>query len=255
MTEMNLWVAVPFLDEEKLIAGLLHRLLAMAETGEDFQAVFCDNGSTDSTVDIINQFAVEYSLPWVVIHEGQKGTGAAADTAIRYAIEHGATHVARTDADCLPAEDWLTQIRETFMNTGTRYIAGKIQARTDDTKVTRFQEKVFNGLVPLAALFGKVRPLNKGDQYKGPYVMTAGCNVAIESTLYINSGGFPRTKIEEVHEDHVLINRVRETTDKYGYYPNVLVKMSARRITEWGIVNTLRWYANHSYCPPNVDIR
>ncbi len=79
--------------------------------------------------------------------------------------------------------------------------------------------------------------------------------MAIEAELYEQSGGFPRTKIEEVHEDHILINRVRTLTNKYGYYKDVLVKVSARRIAEWGVVNTLKWYANHSYCPEHVDIR
>ena len=85
--------------------------------------------------------------------------------------------------------------------------------------------------------------------------MTAGCNLAIESDLYLECGGFPRTKIEDVHEDHVLINRVRVITSDYKYLKSMHVEVSARRIDKWGIINTLKWYANHSYKPEVIDIR
>lgn len=253
--EMKLWVAVPVLNEEKLVEGLLLRLHELSINGEEFDVVFCDNGSTDDTIKIIERFLLKYEPTWHLIHEPVKGTGAAADTAIRFAIENGATHVARTDGDCLPDLNWLIKIEDLFTSTDVEMIAGAILARLDDTNISKQKAKFFDFLVPFAALFGKLRPLNRQPGMHGTYVMTAGCNMAISAELYEKCGGFPRTKIEEVHEDRVLINRVRMLTPNFGYYPKVKVNVSARRITEWGVVNTLRWYANHSYCPPHVDIR
>ena len=43
-------------------------------------------------------------------HEPRKGTGAAADTGVRHAIAHGATHVLRTDADTLPVPGWTAAV-------------------------------------------------------------------------------------------------------------------------------------------------
>ena len=85
--------------------------------------------------------------------------------------------------------------------------------------------------------------------------MTAGCNVAITADLYLKCGGFPRTKIEDVHEDRVLINNVRRHTDKFKASKDVVVYTSTRRVREWGLWNTLMWYADHKYKPEVVDIR
>lgn len=253
---MNLWVAVPVYNEQKLVLTLLKRLHKIHQSGTVFNVVFCNNNSNDDTVPIIEDFIEDNDLPWVLIHEKTKGTGATADTAIRYAIKEGkATHVARTDADCLPTMNWLNRIIQIFTTSEARMISGRIVCRMDDTNITRFKAGIFNELVPLAATFGKLRPSNKGPEYKGNYVMTAGCNLAIESELYTESGGFSRSKIEDEHEDRTLINRVRKVTSHYGYFKDVIVEVSARRITEWGIVNTLRWYANHSFKPKHVDIR
>lgn len=251
---MNLWVVVPVFNERKVLLSLLDRLKKIHQF-EEFNVVFCDNNSTDTSRSFIETYAIEYELPWTIIEESEKGTGAAADTAIRAAIALGATHVARTDADCLPDLDWVTKIKQVFTTTDLLLVAGSITARTDDTSITEGQAQLFNRLVPLAAWFGKWRPLNRGKHFKGPYVMTAGCNLAIEANLYLECGGFPRTSIEDVHEDHVLMNAVRTVTSKYKYVPKVHVQVSARRIATWGVVNTLKWYANHSYKPEVVDIR
>lgn len=251
---MNLWIAIPVFNEEKVITGLLEKMKTLSNK-DAFNVVFCDNQSTDGTRRILHQFILDHKLSWRVIEEQQKGTGAAADTAIRYAITQGATHVARTDADCLPADNWVERLQEIFATTSMKMVAGKITARLDDVKISSHQAKIFNAVVPLAAWFGKHRPLNKGAEYQGPYVMTAGCNMAITAELYIQVGGFPRTKIEDVHEDHMLVNAVRKVTSSYCYDKSVHVQVSARRIAEWGIIRTLKWYANHSYKPEIVDIR
>lgn len=251
---INLWVAIPVFNETKALLTTLDRLHKISKTS-DFNVAFCDNNSTDDSKEILESFIRNNSLNWIIVEEKEKGTGAAADTAIRAAINAGATHVARTDADCLPAYNWIEVITETFENTSLRMIAGRITARMDDTNITVKDANKFNRVVPLAAWFGKIRPLNRGKQFKAGYMMTAGCNLAIEASLYLECGGFPRTKIEDVHEDHVLINRVRVVTSDYKYLKSMHVEVSARRIDKWGIINTLKWYANHSYRPEVIDIR
>lgn len=251
---MNLWVTVPFFNEKKTLPALFQRLDEMSGS---FNVMFCDNASTDNSKSILLSLINTSKTPnkYHIITEPLKGTGAAADTAIKEAIKLGGTHILRTDADCLPEFNWVEYASEQFRASPVEFIAGKIIARTDDTPLTKWQEKVFNTLPRVAAFYGKYRPLNKGKQFKGPYVMTAGCNLAITSELYLLSGGFPRTKIEDTHEDHVLVNRVREKTSQYCYDSKLIVAVSARRISEWGIVNSLKWYANHSYKPLVVDIR
>nr|BFE50986.1 hypothetical protein GCM10017745_44130 [Saccharothrix mutabilis subsp. capreolus] len=85
--------------------------------------------------------------------------------------------------------------------------------------------------------------------------MTAGCNMAITAELYALAGGFPRSRIEDLHEDRALVNAVRLHTRAYGPRRDVVVHGSSRRAQAWGLRKTLAWYADHRYRPDVVDIR
>lgn len=250
---MNLFIAIPVFNEAKGIKKTLNSLLAMKD--QDYDVVFCDNNSTDNSKQIIEDFIRQHDLGWDIVTEFQKGTGAAADTAMRHCIGLGATHVARTDADCIPDKKWVSNIKTIFKLTNLEFIAGDILPRTDDVQLTKSQIFMMTKAVPFAAWFGKVRPSNLGKQFKGPYVMTAGCNLAITSELYEATGGFTRTAIEDNHEDHTLINEIRRITPNYALRKDVLVYCSARRIQKWGIIRSLAWYADHLYKPNVIDIR
>jgi glycosyltransferase involved in cell wall biosynthesis len=244
---MNLWVVVPAYNEENGIGATLAALAAQRDT--DFTVVVVDNASTDRTAEVVAAFGGTH-----LIGEERKGTGAAADTGMRYAIEQGATHLARTDADCLPDPGWITGIRRGFAD-GLQLIGGRLRPRTDEFPLRWWEKRLLPSVVELAALFGRVRPGNRDGRYQGPYVMCPGCNLAITAELYVASGGFPRTAIEEVHEDRALVNQVRRVTSAYGRRNDVLVLGSVRRLRAYGLRDTLAWYADHRVRPDVVDVR
>jgi glycosyltransferase involved in cell wall biosynthesis len=223
------------------------------QTDGDFDVVFVDNGSTDDSVAIIEAFAADRPR-WRVISEPQKGTGAAADTGMRAAIEAGAGLLARTDSDCLPREDWTASIRSALTTDGLELVGGELVPRTDEglSWATRL---ALRGAVHLAEAFGRVRKENKSPEYRGPYMMAAGCNVGITAELYVACGGFPRTRIEDLHEDRALVNAVRKITARYARRSDIVVFGSSRRVQAWGLKNTLLWYKDHAYRPAVVDIR
>jgi glycosyltransferase involved in cell wall biosynthesis len=247
---MNLWVVIPAYNEERSIGATLRRLTEQTDTG--FTLVIVDNVCTDGTAAVVR--AHEGTLDLHLIEEPEKGTGAAADTGIRYAIAHGATHIARTDADCLPATDWIRGVRRAF-DDGLRMVSGPLRPRTDEFPLKWWERRLLPAVVAFAASFGRFRPGNQDPAYVGPYVMMPGCNVAITAELYELSGGFPRTRIEEVHEDRALVNRVRKLTRAYGLRRDMVVYGSVRRLRAYGLVGTLGWYADHRYTPDVVDIR
>ena len=107
----------------------------------------------------------------------------------------------------------------------------------------------------LAEAFGRIRSGNRDPAYLGPYLMAAGCNVGITAELYVAAGGFPRTKIEDLHEDRALVNAVRRITRDYARRGDVVVYGSSRRVQAWGLRRTLLWYKDHAYKPELVDIR
>ncbi|HKU34989.1 MAG TPA: glycosyltransferase [Paenarthrobacter sp.] len=248
----DLCIAVPMLNEEKLVRQTLESLAA--QDYRDFTVVVVDNGSTDGSCRIVAAFAEENpGMDIRLLHEAEKGTGAAADTGMRFGVDHGARWLARTDADCLAADDWTARIVAGF-EAGLELIAGQLVPRSDEG-ITAGERRMMLLAVEVASFFGRIRPGNKGEGYLGPYQMLPGCNMAITADMYHLSGGFPRTRIEDLHEDRALSNEVRKLTRNYALRRDVVVYGSSRRVKAWGLRNTLAWYADHRYRPEHVDIR
>ncbi|MGW6913052.1 glycosyltransferase family 2 protein [Kitasatospora sp. NPDC054939] len=248
----DLWVVVPAYNEE---ASLPATLRALAEQSDaDFECVVVDNTSTDRTAEVVREFAVTAGFPLHLVTEARKGTGAAADTGMRFAIEAGARYLARTDADCLPVPGWTAAVRRGLAG-GLELVTGQLRPRTDEFRLRLWESRLLPAVIAVAARFGRFRPGNQDPQYLGPYLMCPGCNLAITADLYQRCGGFPRTAIEEEHEDRALVNRVRKLTAAYGQVPGMTVYGSVRRLRAFGLRNTLAWYADHRYRPDVVDIR
>jgi glycosyltransferase involved in cell wall biosynthesis len=247
---MTLWVVIPAYNEEKSLGTTLSRLCEQSDT--DFTVVVVDNASTDATAAVAGEW--DRKLDLHLIEEPSKGTGSAADTGFRFAIANGATLIARTDADCLPSPGWVAAVRRGF-DDGLRMVSGPLRPRTDEFALRWWERRLLPTVVGAAAAFGRFRPANRDPEYLGPYVMMPGCNVALTAELYELSGGFPRTRIEEVHEDRALVNRVRRLTRAYGLRRDVVVYGSVRRLRAYGLLGTLAWYADHRYSPAMVDIR
>ncbi|MET9491737.1 glycosyltransferase family 2 protein [Nocardia sp. NPDC006630] len=248
----ELWVIVPAYNEVHGITRTLEALAAQQD--RDFILVVVDNDSTDGTASVVRDFArMHPELRIELVSESRKGTGAAADTGMRYAIAAGALRLARTDADCLPFPDWTARIHAAF-DSGLQLISGQLIPRTDEGVSWR-DRTIIRVVLEVASTFGKFRPGNRDPRYMGPYVMTPGCNMAITAELYEAAGGFPRTAIEDLHEDRALVNAVRMLTTEYGLRRDVRVYGSNRRVRAWGVRKTLAWYADHRYKPELVDIR
>ncbi|MCG5215755.1 glycosyltransferase [Streptosporangium soli] len=243
---MDLWVIVPAYNEAAGIEGTLRALAAQDD--QDFTLLVVDNDSTDGTADIARRHGVR------VVGEPRKGTGAAADTGMRHAIAAGATHLARTDADCLPRHDWVRNLRRGFAD-GLEMVGGQLRPRTDEFPLKFWERRLIPFVVEVAALFGRFRPGNRDPAYRGPYVMMPGATMAITTSLYERAGGFPRTAIEELHEDRALVNAVRRLTPAYATRRDVVVFGSVRRLRAYGLVGTLAWYADHHYRPDVIDVR
>jgi glycosyltransferase involved in cell wall biosynthesis len=254
---VRLAVVVPAFDEEHGIGATLAALAGQRDTA--FELVVVDNLSTDATVGVVERFAEAAPFGVHLVTETRKGTGAAADTGVREAISRGATHVLRCDADTLPRHDWTANARRWFA-AGDELLTGPMLPRTDEFPLRLWERTLVPLLVPGAAVFGRYRPSNRGADeqgrpFRGPYVMCPGCNLGVSARAYEASGGFPRTAIEEVHEDRALVNRVRVVSERVAYRRDVVVRASARRLRAYGLRATLRWYLDHGHTPDVVDVR
>jgi len=248
---MKLAVCIPCYNEANYIAKTLKSLSLQED--RQFKVFTCDNSSTDKTAEIARQTADSLGLNLEVIVEKQKGTGAAADTAFRAAIAQGFDVIARTDADALVDISWTKTIQKHFNSKPSGLASGITGPIIGD--LTFVQYRIFKAASALAATFGLFRPSNYGNGKRGRYVMTNGNNLAIDSKSYLAVGGFRRTKIEDMHEDRALVNDVRAVGGRVYRVRGMKVQVSARRIQAWGLYNSLKWYANHSFQGKQIDIR
>ncbi|GAB2758378.1 glycosyltransferase [Terrabacter koreensis] len=249
---VRLWVVVPAWNEQAGIAATIAALAAQRD--RDFRLVVVDNGSTDATVAEVERACAAYGLGVTVVTEPRKGTGAAADTGVRHAIARGATHVLRTDADTLPSAGWTAVARRAF-GAGADLVTGPMRARSDEVRLRPWERIVLPGVIGLCQAFGRFRPGNRAPELLGPYRMSPGCNLGVSAHAYEASGGFPRTAIEEVHEDRELVNRIRRVSARVEHHRDLVVHASVRRLRAYGLRNTLRWYLDHSHRPDVVDVR
>jgi glycosyltransferase involved in cell wall biosynthesis len=252
--EADLWVVVPAYNEAPGIRATLEALAAQSDRG--FVLLVVDNASTDGTADVLRAFArTTPEMAIRLITEPEKGTGAAADTGMRSAAAAGARIVMRTDADCLPAPGWVAAGRRAIETGALDLAAGRIVPRTDDFEPKWWEPALLPRVVALAAAYGRLRPSNRGAAYRMPYLMIAGNNIAVRSEAYLRSGGFPRSRIEDVHEDRALMNRMRLVSDRIALRGDMVVANSVRRLRAYGLIGTLRWYRNHSGVRGTVDVR
>ncbi len=250
--DRHLFVVVPFYNEEGGMAATLQALADQVD--RDFTLVLVDNCSTDGGAALAERFAQQNPFLRIrLLHEPIKGTGAASDTGFRFAIAQGARWIARTDADCLPDPDWTQKLKVALCDEGLEFVAGRILPRVDEDSLTLGGRMILPIMLWIAENYGKIH--RRGRQFRYPYFMAAGNNLAISASLYERSGGFPRTTLEELNEDRVLSETVRAITTRAALRRNVIVRNSVRRVRAYGVFNTLRWYRNRGYRPKVVDIR
>jgi glycosyltransferase involved in cell wall biosynthesis len=248
---MKLAICIPCYNESNYIAKTLQSISLQED--RDFKVFVCDNGSTDTTASIAATTASTLGLDLEVVHEGEKGTGSASDTAFRTAISQGFDLIARTDADAIVDRLWTKGIRKHFRKHPHGMASGITVPIADE--LTRGRYLVLRAASLLAATFGLLRPSNYGAGRRGRYVMTNGNNLAIDRQSYLSAGGFRKSKIEELHEDRALVNDLRSRGGKVYRVRSMRVQVSARRINAWGLANSLKWYASHSFQGNEIDIR
>ena len=248
---MKLAVCIPCYNEERYITAALESLSSQED--REFKVFLCDNGSSDQTVSIAESAGHLLGLDLKIVHEGQKGTGSAADSAFRAAIAEGFDILARTDADAIVDRLWTKTIRRHFK----KHPIGLASGVTGPIfgELTNSRSLLLVAASTMASIFGLLRASNYGSGRSGRYVMTNGNNLAIDSESYVAAGGFRRTKIEDLHEDRALVNDLRSIGRKVHRVRSMRVRVSVRRIKAWGLYNSLKWYANHSFRGNQIDIR
>lgn len=93
------------------------------QSNAQWELILVDNGSTDDTAKVVEQFKQRAPFPVHPVFEGRPGLGRARNAGWR--IASGAI-IAFTDDDCYPAPDYLSKLLECFEESGIAFLGGRI---------------------------------------------------------------------------------------------------------------------------------
>lgn len=138
-----------------------------------WELIIVDNGSTDRTAAIVEDFARTFRAPTRYVFEPSPGKGHALNAALEIAHSH---ILAFTDDDCYPASDFLQRVWSAFSDPGLGYISGRITLHDP----TDYPITVNGSTTPL--IFAPKSFIHVG--------AVQGANIAFRREVLIEIGGF-----------------------------------------------------------------
>ncbi|WP_339137572.1 MAG: glycosyltransferase [Candidatus Electrothrix sp. GW3-4] len=126
-------VIVPAWNAEKTLVRCLKSLTRQTLAQERYEIIIVDDGSTDRTADIADQFSVVYHY--------QENQGPAAARNAGVSLAKGAV-IFFTDADCVPDPDWLEEMSAPFARPEVAAVKGAYRTEQKEL-IARFAQIEF----------------------------------------------------------------------------------------------------------------
>ena len=198
-------VVIPALNEEARIAKCLQVL--KAQTKQPREIIVVDGGSTDKTVSIAESFDVQ------VLQNPKRHAAAARNIGIQAAKGE---IIAFTDADCIPAADWVEQIERAFLDSQLEGLGGKVTAAPPENDVEAFWSKL---ALEIIMSFGDEGYTVQAQTLNDAFITA---NAAYSADLLHRIGGFDEWFANNA-EDVDLAWRALRTGAVLRYVPAVCV--------------------------------
>jgi glycosyltransferase involved in cell wall biosynthesis len=204
MTEIS--VVIPVYNAEKTLAATLDSLMKQSLDRNDYEILVIDNGSTDSSAEIIKSYPVTYQA------EPKRGAAAARNKGIR---NSKSPWIAFTDSDCIAYPDWLTRLIKAADSSSADVIGGRIAPYRNSTMVEKYLAARQNKI-----LFPQEQAIN-GEQFPFRYVITA--NAMVRKSALEEVGMFDERFEYAVGEDVELGERLERAGCTFHYEESAVV--------------------------------
>jgi glycosyltransferase involved in cell wall biosynthesis len=199
-------VIIPTYNRAEHLRRTIRYLLDQSDAPEH-EILVIDDGSTDSTLELIHEFEEKLAGKLRRIPAGHHGPAAARNLGI---IKARGNIIAMIDDDCLPEPDWLANLIRGFEKDDRLAGIGGQTLPVDDTNIwSRFQD-----------LFAMRKPHEDGSGIT--FLLTN--NAAFRRDHLIEIGGFDETFPAAAGEDVDLCMRLRAKGYTLGYEPKARIR-------------------------------
>ncbi len=193
-------VIIPAKNAAACLPECLRAVLAQQGLAHDYEVSVVDDGSTDSTAQVAEQFPVQ------VIRQAHAGPAAARNAGARAAR---GDILAFTDADCVPAPTWLCELLEPFQNPEVVGVKGAYRTKSR-SPVARFVQQEYESKYDRMR---KQASIDFVDTYSAAY----------RRSIFLENGGFDTAFPVPSVEDQELSFRLARKGYRMVFAPAAIV--------------------------------
>ena len=198
-------VIVPARNEEQNIARLIRSLKAQTCVGDGYEIIIVDDGSTDSTADIVKQFQAS-NISLIRLPAGAPSSKKMAISAgIRLAKGE---LIVCTDADCTHPPEWLKTLHDFYISRQASFIAAPVKFTYDSSLLQKFQALDFLTLQGITA----------ASVATGFHTMCNGANLAYPKKTFEAVNGFDGIDRVATGDDMLLMFKIWKNDPQHVYY-------------------------------------
>ncbi|HVM87475.1 MAG TPA: glycosyltransferase [Puia sp.] len=221
-------VVIPVRNEENNILGLLESLAVQSYPKNLYQIIIIDDHSTDNTWNLLQNF-YHPNLSSIFSKLSDFSAGLKSPAYKKLAIETGiqlssGDIIVTTDADCIPAKDWLKTIASFYQKTGAKFIAAPVKISAGESILSIFQTLDF---IALQGITG-------ASVFKKFHSMCNGANLAYEKNVFHEVNGFRGIDNIPSGDDMLLMHKIyKKYPDKIFFLKNENAIVSTAAETNW----------------------
>src|SRR5262245_6549575 len=128
MSEILVSVVICTKNRAKYLSVCLEEVIKQASEFSDVEIVVIDNASTDDTKAVVDKLFTNATPSCRYVYEGRAGISNTRNSG-RAAARGGI--IAYTDDDAIPRPGWMDKVRGHFLDSGSDYLAGKVELKLD----------------------------------------------------------------------------------------------------------------------------
>ena len=233
-------IIIPFRNEEQNLPKLLTSILALNYSEQQFECLFVNDDSSDTSVETIHQYLKESTIAYEVLQNNRASNSPKKD-AITTAIHQSKFDwIITTDADCSLPQKWLSEFAAFSTINNSKMIVGPVMYLSDDFSfLEHFQ------ILDILSLQGATI----GGFGIGKPFLCNGANLAYEKNTFLQLNGFDGNNTIASGDDIFLFEKFYETYPKQVHFlksTSAIAHTNAVKTWKELINQRMRWAAKSS---------